>query len=92
MPIDREEAAKILDACSQALAGHSSELQGAALADLLSMWLAGHRVWNDPKATFKLREELLNLHIKAVVQLLPANEAIINERYAREHPEHPTKN
>ena len=81
MPLDPQEIQQILDTCSAALAGHSSEMQGAVLADLLSMWLAGHRVMNDPEATFKLREELLDAHMKAVVQLLRPNDEILNERY-----------
>jgi hypothetical protein len=85
MAIDREEAAMILDACSKALTGHSSELQGAVLADLLAMWLAGHQCWGDAKATFKLREELLNAHIKEVVRQLPINERILMEKYAKAH-------
>jgi len=81
MPIDPKEAAEILDACSKALKGASSELHGAVLADLLSMWLAAHRVVNDLEATYKLREKLLDEHIKAVVQLLRPNDEILNERY-----------
>jgi hypothetical protein len=91
MAIDRQEAAMMLDVCSQVLRGHSSELQGAVLADLLAMWLAGHQCWGDPKGTFKLREELLNAHIKQVVHQLPINERILMEKYAKAH-ENQTKN
>jgi hypothetical protein len=81
--IDRDEAAKMLDGCSAALREGGSELQGAVLADLLSMWLAGHIIWNDPAGTQKMREELLRLHVKAVLNLIPANEKQIMERFAR---------
>jgi len=81
MSIDPKEAAEILNACSKAFDGHSSELQGAVLADLLSMWLAAHRVVNDPEATYRLREGLLDQHIKAVVELLRPNDEILNARY-----------
>lgn len=49
---------------------HPSE-QGAALADCLAMWLAGHPA--------ELREILLDHHVKRVKELLPINVAIIDE-------------
>lgn len=55
------------------LAGYPPEVQGAALADLLATWLAGHQ---GPDAE-QLREELLAQHIEAVRQLVPVNEKMI---------------
>lgn len=49
------------------LAGHPPEVQGCALADLLSIWLAGH----PPQA----REALLAAHVRAVRALVPVSEA-----------------
>ncbi len=51
------------------LAGHPPEVQGAALADLLSIWLAGHH----PCA----RKELAVLHLEYVIKLVPVSEAQI---------------
>ena len=48
------------------LAGQPPELQGAVLADLLSLFIAGHAP--------QLREEILALHIETVRQLVPASE------------------
>jgi hypothetical protein len=55
------------------LAGKRPEIQGAALADLLAIYLAGHRVEGDPAATNRLREELLAMHVEQVRQLIEPN-------------------
>jgi hypothetical protein len=47
------------------LAGQGAAVQGAVLAELLSIWLAGH-----PKP---VRDMLLDVHIAAVRQLIPCN-------------------
>jgi hypothetical protein len=56
-------------------AGKPSPVQGAALADLLAMWLAGHFDANDPEseATEQIRETMLELHLRAVRDLIPVN-------------------
>ncbi|RVJ02417.1 hypothetical protein CN193_14215 [Sinorhizobium meliloti] len=76
MPISSEEANRILDnvnrvvdAIKPHLAGHPSEVQCVALADLLSIWLAGH----SPKS----RESLLATHIQNVRELITVNEMIM---------------
>jgi hypothetical protein len=51
------------------LAGKSPELQGAVLADLLALFIAGHHPG--------LREEILLLHIEAVRALVEPNEAMM---------------
>jgi hypothetical protein len=55
------------------LAGHPAELQGAVLADLLAIWLAGHHVEGDEDATRKFRAELLSDHLAAVRLLTGVN-------------------
>jgi len=59
------------------LAGRSPEVQGAILADLLAIWLAGHQVEGDPGATRELRGELLAMHLLAVEQLVTVNAKIL---------------
>lgn len=49
------------------LAGHPPQVQGATLADLLAMWLAGFLT---DDAT---RDELLTAHIELVRKLIPIN-------------------
>jgi hypothetical protein len=53
------------------LTGRSVEVQGAALADLLAIWLAGHVNSDDPDHSDDIREALLEAHIKAVRALIP---------------------
>lgn len=50
-------------------AGKPLSVQGEALANLLALWLSGHVVADDPKATETMRNVLLNLHVGAVREL-----------------------
>jgi hypothetical protein len=59
------------------LSGLPSEVQGAALADLLSLWLAGHFVVGSSEATDALREAVLAEHIACVRDMIPSSEAEI---------------
>jgi hypothetical protein len=52
------------------LAGKPAAMQGAILADLLAMWLAGHVEDPDNEG---LRELVLAAHIEAVRALIPVN-------------------
>jgi hypothetical protein len=58
------------------LAGKGPDVKGAVLADLLSVWLAGHHP--------DLRDELLHFHIDRVKQLVP-----LSEREIFGHEGHP---
>jgi hypothetical protein len=55
------------------LAGRPSKIQGAALADLLAIWLAGHVIAGDAEATHELRAKLLEMHVDKVLDLIPVN-------------------
>lgn len=57
------------------LAGRPPEVQGAVLADLLSMWLAGHYRGGEA-----LLERLLEHHVAAVKMILPVQIKILQER------------
>jgi hypothetical protein len=70
-------AAAIVDQIAPLLAGKPAGLLGAALADLLAIWLAGHHVAGDEKATRTLRAELLAMHLLAVDSLVPVNAKIM---------------
>jgi hypothetical protein len=50
------------------LAGHSPLVQGAALAELVSLWLAGHYQFGP-----ELSETILQQHIELVRELTPVN-------------------
>lgn len=49
------------------LAGRPPPVQGAVLAELLSIWLAGHH-------PAQIREPLLQAHLQTVRSLIPVNE------------------
>jgi hypothetical protein len=79
--IDSDEGAKQAQAIKRQirphLAGLPSEVQGAILADLLSLWLAGHIVPGNRRETDSLRSVLLRQHVKAVREMIPSSEAEI---------------
>jgi hypothetical protein len=62
------------------LAGHSPDIQGAVLADLLAIWLAGHIDPDSPRETRKIRDSLLHNHLDAVRTLVPIEAAVIARR------------
>jgi hypothetical protein len=68
-----DAAEKLVQSIRPLLAGRSPQTQGAALADLLAIWLAGHVVEGNPAETDTLRDELLEAHIEAVRRLIPIN-------------------
>jgi len=70
---------ELVDQITPILYGHNSEVQGATLADLLSMWLAGHHVLGDRERTQALREQMLDFHVDHVRILIPINEAIARD-------------
>jgi|KBSMisStandDraft_5_1062788.scaffolds.fasta_scaffold1533770_2 hypothetical protein len=62
------------------LAGKSPEVQSAALADCCAMYLAGHRVKDDPEATAALRAELLAALVELIRELIEPNAKEIDAR------------
>ena len=76
---EAREAMRLAVTISRPLAGQPPMVQGAALADLVATWLAGHIVQGDRKATNQLRQALLEGHIAAVRELLPVNAARIHK-------------
>lgn len=72
------DVALLVDRIRPILAGHPPEIQGAAMADLLGIWLAGHIIHGDPAETSALRARLLATHIELVADLIPINEAEIH--------------
>lgn len=68
------EIQRVTDQIRPLLAGRGPDIQGAVLADLVSMWLAGHQ------CSAALREEILALHVETVRALTPVNLALLNER------------
>jgi len=75
------EAFRVSKAIQPALCGLDDAVQGAVIADLLSLWLAGHFVWGNEEATHELRQELLRMHIQAVIDLVPESAKEIANRF-----------
>jgi hypothetical protein len=67
--VDPDASLRIVEACRPLIAGHHAAVQGAALADLLAIWLAGHPAG--------LREALLGDLVATAIRLIPVNEAMI---------------
>ena len=65
-----EQVDRLLDRIAQILAGESLEMQGAVVADLAALWIAGHRVRGDRAEGDRAREELLELHAQHVRELI----------------------
>ena len=63
------EVEAVVEAIRPLLAGRTPEVQGAVLADLLAIFLAGHHP--------ELREKLLAMHIDGVRNLIAPNEKAI---------------
>jgi hypothetical protein len=79
---DEQQAAEVLALVREIrplLAGKDPSVQGAVLADLLAMWLAGHVHLGDPEATKRARELMLEMHIVGVKALIDINYQITVE-------------
>jgi hemerythrin len=74
---DEQVVAETVEAIKHLLARKPPPVQGAILADLLAMWLAGHFAEDDANATRELREQVLTMHCEYVRKLVPVNAKII---------------
>jgi hypothetical protein len=70
-----KQAQQLVKACRPLFAGKPPPVQGAALADMLAIWLASHVVPGDEAATIAVRAELLERHLETVAALIPINYA-----------------
>jgi hypothetical protein len=70
---DADEALRLVGLIRPLLAHQPTQVQGAVLADLLAMWLAGHVMLGDKRATNRLREDMLKAHLIAVSALIDPN-------------------
>ena len=80
--LDREqptpdEVLAVAERIKPILANHHPTLQGAVLAELLSIWIAGH-VADTSANSAKLRREMLKMHVEQVRKLIPVNAKIIH--------------
>ncbi len=75
---DPHDVEPLVEAIRPLLAGRPAEVQGAALADLLALLLAGHIVYGNRAETRALRKRLLAFHMAEVRRLLPVNAKLIH--------------
>lgn len=69
------------------LAGLDPGVQSAVLADLTSLWIAGH-IADTPEHTHQLREQLLADHVQLIRDLIKPSEAeILNALVDRSDPQ-----
>jgi hypothetical protein len=74
MTMEAEAANELAESMRPLLSGKGSMLQGAALAELVAMWLAGHIVDGNAKATDRARRTTLRMFVETVVKLIPVME------------------
>jgi len=65
-----EQVDDLLDRIAPILAGESIEMQGAVIADLAALWIAGHRVAGNRYDGDLLRGGLLRMHAEHVRELV----------------------
>jgi hypothetical protein len=66
-------------------AGYTLEVRGAALADLVSMWLTDHQCAGGPQKEAEMREAVLKTLVDRVLALIPINEDLQNDDEGRKH-------
>jgi hypothetical protein len=72
------ESDVLCERISPLLAGHAPEVQGAVLAELLALFLAGHQ------GPAELREEILRMHLDCVRALIPVFDQMLRERMTKQ--------
>lgn len=65
-----DEVHDLVNRIKPLLAEHGPLVQGAALADLLSIWFASHFVDDDVAETRKLRSHLMKAHNRVMPELV----------------------
>jgi hypothetical protein len=77
--MDSDQVMRLVNVIRPLLAGEPPSIQGAVIADLLAIWLAGHFA-GDNDATAMMREKMLAALIATARQLVQVNEAEILAR------------
>jgi hypothetical protein len=72
-----QEILELVEKIKPLLAHNEPQVQSAALAELLSIWLAGFHIPDDPEATEQLRAELLGRHCELVKELMAVNSKML---------------
>jgi len=68
------EALDLVEQIRPILATRDEDVQSAALAELLALWIAGHTAGPPGQTVYQWREELLQKHIELVRKLIVPSE------------------
>lgn len=72
-----QEVAEAVNRIRPLLQGFAPQIQGMVLAELLSLWLAGHWMPGDVEETRRMRMLLLKRHDDAVWELVEENAKLL---------------
>lgn len=78
---DATTALSLAERVRPVLAGNPPDIIGAALADLVAMWIAGHFDTRGAIETAKHREQLIGQWLDTVRQLIEVNEQMIMAKH-----------
>jgi len=67
------EIIDLVDEIKPLMSGRHPKVQAGALAELLSLWLAGHWIPGQKEETTHLRDSLLTMHVEFVRSLTELN-------------------
>lgn len=80
-----QDIVRLSDKLKAVLQDEDRALQGAALADCVAYWVAGHVHRLDQEATMKIRAGLLQGFVQMVVRILPIADQMVRA-HARNNP------
>jgi hypothetical protein len=81
------DALDLSDQVKPILSGHNPNVVGGALADLVALYVAGHRTGSADKALrAKMQEDVLGAWLELVERLIPGQNAMIDAHLATGEP------
>ena len=83
---DADEVVALARAVQPLLMGKPAEIQGAALANLMAIWLAKHGMRGDAKAIKHWRDKVLKVHLETVRKLALIHQRALVEPQPRPDP------
>lgn len=83
-----EQSDEIVERIRPLLANKDPALQGMVLADLLAVWVAGHRCEAGQVETNQLRCAMMSEHLQCVARLTALYDAQVNDAVGQEQRSH----
>jgi hypothetical protein len=72
------EVRPIVESIAPLLVGKDPLIVGAALSDLVAMWIASHRIIDDSGAEREMHRQLWLKHCELVESLIPLNQQLLD--------------